>query len=164
MVTYIMGVDAMMSYFNVAISLAVGLGLMVFMGIQVRSALGGFMSIGEGFKSIMVIYALGAFLYLLFNHMLGTVIDPELPGKIGEATIEKTMSMMENFDMPEDQLEQIYDDLDEDIKKSVYDNYTMTGFIKTYLMTLLFGSIGAIIGAAITKKEDPNPFTVNNEG
>lgn len=164
MITYVMGVDAMMSYFNVAISMAVGLGLMVFMGIQVRNARGGYMTLGDGFKSIMVIYALGAFLYLLFNHMLGTVIDPELPGKLAEATIDKTISMMESFDMPEDQVEEMYDQLNNEVSKSVYDNYTMFGFVKTYMMTLFFGSIGAVIGAAITKKEDPNPFSENNAG
>lgn len=161
MITYVMGVDAMMSYFNVAISLAISLGLMIFMGVQVRNALGGFMTLGEGFKSIMIIYALGAFLYLLFNHMLGSVIDPELPGKLAEATMDKTMSMMESFDMPEDQMDTMYDEMEGEIQKSIYDNYTMFGFAKTYIMTLFFGAIGAVIGAAITKKENPNPFTEN---
>jgi hypothetical protein len=157
MITYVMGIDAMMSYYNVGISLLVGLGLMTYMGTQVRVANGGFMTLSEGFKSIMVVYALGAFLYLLFNHVLATVIDPELPAKMAEATIEKTMAMMEGFNMPEDQLDEVYEQMEE-VKVSMHETYTIVGFIKTYFMSLAFGAIGALIGAAITKKENPNPF------
>ena len=157
MVTYVMGIDTMMSYYNVALSLLVGLGLMIYMGTQVRSALGGYMTVSDGFKSIMVIYALGAFLYLLFNHVLGTVIDPELPGKIAEATIEKTMALMESMNVPEEQLDQVYEEMGQ-VKEDVYKTYTIAGFAKTYVMTIFVGSIGAIIGAAITKKNNPNPF------
>ncbi|MGB0805118.1 MAG: DUF4199 domain-containing protein [Salibacteraceae bacterium] len=164
MITYVMGVDTMMSYYNVGLSLLVSLGLMVFMGTQVRGAMGGYMTLSEGFKSLMVIYGLGAFLYLLFNHVLGTVIDPELPGKLAEATIEKSMSMMESFDLPEDQIEEMYDEMESEISKSMYENYSVLGFAKTYVMTLFFGAIGAVIGAAITKKENPNPFNENNAG
>ena len=162
MITYVMGVDAMMSYYNVIISLVVSLGLMIFMGTQVRSARGGYMSLKEGFKSIMVIYALGAFLYLLFNHMLGTVIDPELPSKMAEATIEKTMAMLESLNVPEDQLDETYDKMG-DVKTAVHENYTLAGFVTSYFWTVLLGSIGALIGAAITKKENPNPFSETND-
>jgi len=158
MITYVLGMDAMMSYYNVGISILVGLGIMIFMGTQVRNEMGGFMTLGEGFKNIMVIYALGAFLYLLANHVLATVIDPELPSKMAQATIDKTMSMMESFDVPEDQMDETYDELTSSIQKSMKDTYTIGGFIKTYFMTVAMGAIGAVIGAAITKKENPNPF------
>jgi hypothetical protein len=160
MITYIMGIDVMMSFWNIALSLTVGLGLMVYMGIQVRNSLGGYMTLSDGFKSIIVIYALGTFLYLLFNHLLGTMIDPELPGKLAEATIEKTMSMMESFDVPEEVLEETYSEM-ENVREDIYDNYTVGGFIKTYITTVAtvaIGAIGVLIGAAITKKENPNPF------
>tara|TARA_R110002050_G_scaffold109799_5_gene221553 strand:+ start:309 stop:866 length:558 start_codon:yes stop_codon:yes gene_type:complete len=158
MITYVMGVDTMISYWNSGASILIGLGMMVYMGIQVRNANGGFMTLGEGFKSILVIYALGAFLYLLFNFVLGQVIDPELPGKLAEATINKTIAMMENFDLPEDQLDTIYDEMETKVQDQMASMYTITGFIQTYLMTVAFGAIGALIGAAITKKANPNPF------
>lgn len=157
MVTYIMGIDVMMSFWNVGLSMIVGLGMMVFIGTQVRKGLGGYMTLSDGFKSIMVVYALGMFLYLLFNHLLGTMIDPELPGKLAEATIEKTMSMMESFDVPEEVLEETYAEM-ENVRVDIHDNYTIGGFVKTYITSVAFGAIGALIGAAITKKENPNPF------
>ena len=158
MITYVMGMETMMSYYNVGFSFLIGLTLMVFMGTQVRKELGGFMTLGEGFKNILIIYATGAFLYLLANHVLATVIDPELPSKMAQATIDKTMSMMENFDVPEEQMDETYDELTGSIKESMADTYTLAGFIKTYFMTVAMGAIGSVIGAAITKKENPNPF------
>lgn len=158
MITYVLGVDVMISYWNSGASILIGLGMMVYMGIQVRNAQGGFMTLGEGFKSVLVIYALGAFLYLLFNFVLGQVIDPELPGKLAEATLEKTIGMMENFDLPEDQIDTMYDEMETKIKDQMEGMYTLSGFLQTYLMTIAFGAIGAVIGAAITKKENPNPF------
>lgn len=158
MITYVMGMDTMMSYANMGVSMLVGLGLMVYMGTQVRKEMGGFMTMGEGFKNIMVVYALGAFLYLLFNHVLATVIDPELPGKMAEAALDKTMSMMDSMGLPEDQLDESYDQLSTEMKKNMQETYTVFGFVKAYLLTVLFGAIGALIGAAITKKVNPNPF------
>ena len=161
MITYVMGLDVMISYYNIGLSFIVGLGLMVFMGTQVRKELGGYMTMSEGFKNIMVIYALGAFLYVAFNHILATVIDPALPGKMAEATLEKTMSLMESMGLPEDQLEESYDQMNTEIQKSMADAYTTIGFIRTYLTTVVFGAIGAVIGAAITKKVNPNPFAAD---
>ncbi|UTW66872.1 DUF4199 domain-containing protein [bacterium SCSIO 12643] len=157
MVTYVMGIETMISFWNIGFSLVFSLAIMIFMGTQVRKARGGYMTLSEGFKSLMVIYALGTFLYLLFNHLLGTVIDPELPGKMAEATIEKTMSMMESFDVPEEVLEETYNEMGT-VREDIHDNYTIGGFIQTYVTMVAMGTIGALIGAAITKKENPNPF------
>ncbi len=156
LITYVMGVDTMMSYYNMGFSLLLGLGLMIFMGTQVRKALGGFMTLGEGFKNIMIIYAFASFIYLVVNHVLGTVIDPELPLKMAEATIEKSMALMEGF-MPEEALDEVYENMGE-VREDVLAMYTLTGFIKTYVQTLAVGAIGVVIGAAITKKVNPNPF------
>jgi hypothetical protein len=157
MITYVMGIEVMVSYYNMGLSLLVGLGLMVYMGIQVRTGLGGYMTVSEGFKSIMVVYALGTFLFLLFNHVLATVVDPELPGKMAEAVIEKTMAMVEGFGMDENQMDEMYDQMGE-VKTEMYKAYTFVGFITTYLKTVAIGAVGAVIGAAITKKVNPNPF------
>lgn len=39
-ISYIMGIEVMMGVYNSILSLLVGLGLMIFMGIQVRNAKG----------------------------------------------------------------------------------------------------------------------------
>lgn len=156
LITYVMGVDTMISYYNMGFSLVLGLALMFFMSIQVRKELGGFMTLGDGFKNLMVIYALGTFIYLVINHLLGTVIDSELPMKLAEATIEKTMALMEGL-MPEEALDEVYENMGE-VREKVMDTYTLLGFVKIFAQTVAMGAIGAIIVSAITKKENPNPF------
>lgn len=161
MITYIMGIDAMISYWNMGISLVVGLGLMVYMGLQSREQAGGFATLGENFKNILIIMGLGYFLYLLFNFALNTIIDPQLPVKMFDATIENTMAMMEKFNVPEEELDAAYDQL-EIAKEEIHSTYTIFGFLKSYLIMIGFGSVGAVIAAAITKKENPNPFQDTN--
>ena len=68
MITYVMGVDTMTSYGNIGLSMLLGLTLMVYFGMQVRKEKGGYMTVGEGFKSLIVIYSIATFLYLIFNH------------------------------------------------------------------------------------------------
>ena len=148
----------MTSYGNMAISMVLGLGLMVYFGMQVRKEKGGYITVGEGFKSLIVIYAIATFLYLLVNHLLGTVIDPDLPGKMADASIEKAMGVMEMVGAGEEQMDQIYDTMEAEVRKQTYGMYTITGFIKLFLQTLAMGAIGSVIIAAILKKVNPNPF------
>lgn len=161
MVTYILGVETMVSYWNVGASLVVGLALMIYMGNAARKQNGGYATFADSFKNIVFIMALGYFLYLLFSFALNTIIDPALPGKMFDATLDKTMAMMEDFNVPEEALEETYDQM-AIAKEEMYETYTVFGFIKTYFLMIGFGAIGALIAAAITKKENPNPFQDTN--
>lgn len=158
MITYVMGVGAMASLWNTVIQIVVLLGVFIYIGLEARKAFGGYMSFGDAFKSIFLSFALGAFLTLLFNFILNTMIDPALPGKIFESGIETAVSMMERFGADEAAIEQVYDQMMEQ-RDSVHDSFTLVGFFTSYLVMLFFGGIGVAIAAAITKKNDPNPFS-----
>lgn len=161
MVIYLVGMDAMVSFWNMGVSIVLGIGLLVFVGLEARKLLGGYMAFSEAFKNIFIVYALGAFLYLLFNHVLNTVIDPALPGKMFQATLDKTMGMMESLNVPEEEIDKAYDQM-EVAKADMKDAFTVMGFIRTYFTTLAFGAISSLIAAAITKKNNPNPFVEEN--
>ena len=157
MITYLLGVKAMTSGWNSAIQLVVFIGLFVFIGLEARKINGGFISFGEAFKAIFLSFALGSFLYLLFNFVLNTVINPSLPGQLFEEGVKTATSMMEKFGMSEDDIEKTYDQMMEQ-KDSVYDSFTLTGFLLSYVYFLAIGSIGIAIASLIAKKNDPNPF------
>ncbi len=157
MVTYLMGISAMTSMWNSLIQFLVFLGLFVYIGLEARKIFGGYMSFSDAFKSIFLSFALGAFLYLLFNFVLNTMIDPALPGKLFDSGVETAISMMEKFGMGENEIEKVYDEMISK-KEEVYDSFTLGGFFLSYVYFLLFGAIGAAIAGAITKKNNPNPF------
>lgn len=158
LITYVMGIDTMTSYANMGISMLIGLSLMVYFGTQVRKAHGGYMTVGEGFKSLMVIYAIATFLYLVVNHLLGTVIDPELPAKMADASIEKAMGIMEMVGAEDEVMDQMYDEMETKVREETYAIYSVVGFIKLFFQTLAMGAVGSVIIAAILKKANPNPF------
>jgi hypothetical protein len=88
---------------------------------------------------------------------LNTVINPSLPGQLFEEGVKTATSMMEKFGMSEDDIEKTYDQMMEQ-KDSVYDSFTLTGFLLSYVYFLAIGSIGIAIASLIAKKNDPNPF------
>jgi len=157
MITYLLGIDAMVSSWNSVLQIVLFLGLFIFIGLEARKLTGGYIKFGDAFKSIFLSFALGSFLYLLFNFVLNTVIDPSLPGKLFEEGVKMAIGLMENFGMSEDDIEKTYDQMMAE-KDSVYDSFTLGGFFLSYVYFLAIGSIGIAIASLITKKNDPNPF------
>ena len=157
MITYIMGIEIMTSIWNTVVQIIVFFGLFVYIGLEARKAFGGYVTFGDAFKSIFLSFALGAFLTLLFNFVLNTMIDPELPGKVFDEGIVTAISMMEKLGMSEDEVEKVYAEMVSK-KEDVYDSFTLTGFLLSYVYFLFGGAIGAALAGLIVKKSDPNPF------
>lgn len=157
MISYAMGIDFMVGMINTVIGFIIPIGILVYIGLEVRKASGGFVKFADNFKSLFLVFALGAFLLMLFNHILNTVIDPDLPYKMYEQVIENTMSMMEGFGTPEEALDATMVAFEEGREK-VSENFTALGFVMTYLTSLIMGIIYSLIAAAITKKNNPNPL------
>lgn len=155
MITYVMGVETMAGTWNGITQMVIFFGVLVFIGLQARKANGGYISYKETFMTIIISYALGAFLFLLFNFILNTLIDPELPGKIYEVTLNNTMKMMEGFGMGDAELEKVYEEM---AKEDPYKYYNALGFLQLYFMFLIGGGIGSALAALIGKKNNPDPF------
>lgn len=158
LITYVMGMETMTGYANLGFSMLLGVGLMFYFGLQIRKEKGGYMTVSEGFKSLLIIYAIANFLYLIVNHLLGTVIDPELPAKMADASIEKAMGVMEMVGADEDSMDLMYDQMADEIRKQMFEMFTIFGFIKLFIQSLAIGAVGSVIIAAILKKVNPNPF------
>ena len=157
MITYIMGISAMVSMYNTVAQFVIFFGLFLFIGFEARKAYGGYITFSDAFKSVWFSYALGGFLFVLFNFVLNTLIDPELPGKLFDEGINSAISMMQKFGMEEAEVEKVYDQMMA-AKDEVYESFTLQGFFLTYMYYLIGGAVGAAIVGLIVKKENPNPF------
>lgn len=157
MISYSVGVDYMVSFVNTGISFVIPTAVLVFIGIQLRKEMGGFMKFSEAILPLFITYLLGSFLLLAFNHVLNTVIDPDLPYKTLEVVTEKTMAMMEGFGVPDEALDETMKGF-EIAKDEAMANFTLFGFIKTYAFSAVFGLIYVLIAGAISQKKNPNPL------
>lgn len=157
MISYSIGLDFMVGMFNTILGFVFPIGILVFIGFQVRKEFGGFVSFSDSFKSLMIVFALGAFLLMLFNHILNTAIDPDLPYKQYDIVVHNTMETLENFGTPEEAIDETMRAFEEGRDK-IHENFTIMGFIGTYMLSLVMGAIYSLIAAAITKKNNPNPL------
>src|SRR6187549_2336072 len=87
-------------------SLIIYLGIVIYGGIDYRKSVGGYLDFGPAYLHGLVIFALSGLVATIFNILLYTVIDPELPGKLVDASIENTRAMMEQFGAPADGMDE----------------------------------------------------------
>lgn len=147
----------MISGFNFTLSMIYPFILALFFGFKVRKSQNGFITWKESFFSLFLIMGAGTFVYLVFNHLLNTVIDPDLPMKVFERTIEWTMDLMEGFGASDADLDKTYESFAEQ-KEEMINKYTLSGFVGTYFSSLLFVAFIAALVSLFVKKENPNPF------
>ncbi len=148
---YYTATDLLSGFIYLFFVLALNIGYTIYMGIQWREELGGFMSFGTAFKH--------SFLILLFNGILGMIltflflfIAPELPQVMADAQLETSIYWAEKFGAPEASIDEMRDKFDaEEIKK----RFTFMGQLTGMGFVAIFYAIGALIVGLITRKNVP---------
>lgn len=125
-----------------AVSLIIGIVAVA----KSKKALGGFISFKEGFTVYFIAMALGSAISSLFMYVLFNFIDPSAGQEVIDASIEQTVSMMQNYGVSTSDIAETV----EKIKES--DNFSLGGIIQSYFYGLLFNIIIALIVAASFKK------------
>lgn len=147
---YFISPESLASFSTGMVILAIFLGALIYLGIQYRKSIGGFMDFGTGFKFAFIALIIAGLIGIVGNFLLYNVVDPELPGVLVEAQLETTMAMMERFGAADAMTsEQI-----EEIRKGAASNFTLVGQLKGFGFALIFYGIVALIVAAIIKKRD----------
>jgi hypothetical protein len=151
MTLYAVDYSLMVQLKTLFISLLIYLGLVIYAGINYRNSIGGFLSFGKAFQHGFLVLAISALISTIFNILLYTAIDPELPQKLTDASIENTRQMMENFGAPEDQVDEAL----EQARERSNDQFSVGGLALGYVWILVFSAIMALISGLIVKKNEP---------
>jgi len=104
-----------------------------------------------GAKHGFLVFAISGLLATIFTLLLYTVIDPELPAKLTEATLEKTAEMMEGFGAPQDAIDKAMDDARERSESQ----YSVTGSFTGYGFMLIMSAIFSLITGLVVRKNEP---------
>ena len=135
-------------------SLAIYLGLVIYAGIDYRKSVGGYLDFGKAFLHGFIVFALSGLVSTIFSILLYTVIDPELPTKLVDASMENTRAMMENFGAPADSIDEALEKAKADTEK----RFTVGGMAIGYIWAVAVSAILALITGLIVRKRQPVEF------
>ncbi len=127
------------------------IGMTIYTGINYRNQIGGLLPYGKAFQHGLVFMIVGGVIYSLYNLLLYTVIDPELPSKLIDVTLEKTEQMLENFGMSGDQLDKAM----ADAKKRSEGQFSIKGVFTGFAFSIIFYAVIALITSLVTRRNPP---------
>lgn len=147
---YFIAPERLASFSTAMIILCIFLGALIYLGIQYRKSIGGFMDFGTAFKFAFVALVVAGVMGVVGNSLLYTVVDPDLPAVLADVQMKTTLEMMDRFgasgSMSSEQLDQM--------KSEFQKAYTPLGMLKGFWVPLLFYAIVSLIVAAIIKRRD----------
>ena len=158
LISYIIGIDFMLNWFNVAFAFVLPFGIAFYIGTVARKNNGGFLTWREAFTELFLVLAAGFFVVVAFDFVLNTLIDPQLPMQLYDKVVEKTMTMMQDLGSDEATLNETYKTFEEG-RQAVIEKYQAFGVVKTYFSGLFFQGLVAALIALFIKRENPNPFS-----
>jgi len=128
------------------------IALIVYAGVGYRKLLGGYADYKTMLITVFLIQAISGGAASMFQVLMYTVIDPELPELLTEASLETTENMLEFFNLPPDDIDDALEQTEEDLEGT----FSARQIIVSYFWPgLLFLFIIALIIAAIIKKNKP---------
>lgn len=130
--------------------LAVMLAIVIYLGIEFRKEIGGYMKFGVAFQFVFITFIVSGLIGMVGNVLLFHIIDPALPTVLAEAQLESTLAIMDRYGagnaLTSDQIQEMRSDLIE--------SRTFVGMAKTFGWGLILYAIIALILGAIIKKRD----------
>jgi hypothetical protein len=151
MVLYVIDYTIMIQLKFLLLSLAIYFGIVIYAGIDYRKSVGGFLTYGKAFQHGFFILVLSGFVATIFSLLLYFVIDPELPEKLTDASIENTRAIMEQFGAPEEAIEEGL----EKARESTAERFTVAGMALGFVQIGVFSAIMALISALFVRKNQP---------
>ena len=151
----------MSSYGYMGITLVIGIVLAVFFCIDLRKKAGGYWSFSQALWPIVGMFLMNFTLVFVFTIVFGKFIDPTYPVKMKEMSMESQAKMMESFGMDEAALQEAMAKAEQRIDSQF--NPSFGDAVMGYGMVAIFYFIGALIFAAIFKKNNPNPWAEKEE-
>jgi hypothetical protein len=143
-VPYFMGMNTFVNVQFVANFLPYMIAVLLIKGFQLRKQNGGYLAFKEGLQFAFVSYVIAAILVAVGTYILYNVIDKDLTQKMFDITIEKTRTMMEKLNMPEDKIDEAIADAQSKKQETGLKNIILgTGlgliwdFVKSILVTLI---------------------------
>lgn len=149
LIAYLVDLKLLVQVYSGILLWLITLILLIVAVSKTRSMQGGFISFKEAFSTFIVGYIVSALVSVSFNILLFTVIDPQAAEELHELIIESTVSMMERFGAPEDQIDTQIEQMEQS------NQFTIGSQLKSILWSIVVYAVIGLIVAAIMKKDRP---------
>ncbi len=135
----------------VLIVIAIGIGFVIYAGINYRKSIGGYIPYGQAFLHCLIVLGVSGLISMAFNFILYNVIDPELPQRLSEIIIANQEDLLTNFNTPQRDIDIKIAEMKEDVPN----NFTTVGLILGYFKAYIGYIIIALIAGLIVRKNKP---------
>lgn len=115
--------------------------------IYSKRQMDGYISFKDSFSAFMVAALIGLAASTAMNIIIFGIVDTQAAGEIKELTIEKTISMMEDWNLPEAEIEKAITKIEEN------DQFGVGSQLQGFMFALALYAVLGLIVAAVTKKQ-----------
>lgn len=143
------------------ITMLINVGLGVYFTLELRKKFDGYWSFSVALKHIFVLFLIQVVISTSFSTVFFKFIEPSSVASIKESSMNSIVEMYENMGMSQDQIDVAMVELDKQLGKSF--NPTLGEFIQGLAISVIVYFIGALIFAAIFKRNRPYFQPVNEE-
>ncbi len=127
--------------------------LVILLGLLAISAakkgLGGFITFKDAFSTYFLVIVVGFLISSLISLLIFNVIDTGAQEEIKQLSIDKVTDMMENFDVPQEAIDNAIAKIEEE------NTFSFVNQFKNYFISLAIYSVFGLLLAAIMKKKNP---------
>ena len=152
LITYYVKPDLMGSFVWIGLQFVIGIALASYFCIELRKKAGGYWSFKEALSNIFIMFMVQA-LTVYFFTILFAKIEPSYVPKM-KSMMEKTMTgVLEKSGMDQEKIDEFSAKNEAEFEKQL--NPGITDILKTLGISVVMYFIGALIFAAIFKKDPP---------
>ncbi|QNR24005.1 DUF4199 domain-containing protein [Croceimicrobium hydrocarbonivorans] len=144
---YTVSLDLLTSFFGGLLLMLATAIMEVLASLKVRKDNGGILSFKDAFTSVILVFLIAVIPTSLLTYVLFNFIDPEITELVKERSIEATISLLEKFNTPQEQIDIA---VEEALKQ---DQFSLTSITKSLLYRFIGVSLFGLIVAAIVKKK-----------
>ncbi len=148
---YVVDISIMVSFKFIGLMLVVGLGYVIYAGINFRSEGDGFLSYGKAYQHGFMVLAISGVVGTIFGIILYHVVDPDLSSRMTEAIIKNTEEMMAGFGAPQESIDKAI----EGMRSDMPNQFTIGGQALGFLKSLIWYAIIAAITSLFVRRNQP---------
>ena len=143
------------------VTMAIGIGLAIYFTIDLRKKLGGYWSFREALGNIFLMFFVQVLIYTVFTTAFAKWIEPDYANMMREVSLNASTQMAETFSSDQEVVDKMIEEAEKRIEKQV--NPGFMDFVQGLAIGAIFYFIGALIFAAIFKRERP-VFATQDDG